>query len=244
MSNYEIPDFSFYQDDPTTPQPIDFQALRQKSRGVILRAGQNLWIDKTFRTNYANAKAAGVLRGTYYFYDSRADPKKQAEKWIEALAGDYGELEHFADFEDSYGGKFHGWKHWYNFLERVKELAPGIKLGVYTGYYYWRENTNYLTSGITPAALNYFAQYPLWIAWYNPFNPYIPAPFKGWLFWQYTDDYPSDGWGAESNEIDMNRFAGDEADFIARYRVGETPTPKGTLTVKYGDNFVEYQEKQ
>lgn len=240
MNNYEIPDFSFWQDDPTTPQDIDFQALRQKSRGVILRAGQNLWIDKTFRTNYANAKAAGVLRGTYYFYDSRADPKKQAEKWIEALAGDYGELEHFADFEDSYGGDFHGWKHWYNFLERVKELAPGIKLGVYTGYYYWKQHT--LGAAIPTASLNYFAQYPLWIAWYNPFLPFIPAPWTAWLFWQYTDDYPSDGWGAESNEIDMNRFAGDEADFIARYGGAELPQ-RSTIAARFGDTIAEYKKR-
>ena len=242
MNFYKLPDFSFWQDDPTTAEPINFEALRQKSRAVILRAGQNTWKDKTFTTNYINAKAAGVLRGTYYFYDSRADPKRQAETWAKALGGDLGEMEHFADFEDNYGGPWRGWQHWYDFMENMKTMVPGIKLGVYTGYYYWRENTNYLTTGITNASLNYFGQYPLWLAWYNPSPPFIPAPWDKWLLWQYTDDYPSDGWGAESHEIDMNYFNGSEADFIARYGVVNSPN-KPTLSAQFGINTVIYQEK-
>lgn len=239
MNFYKLPDFSFWQDDPTTAQPINFEALRQKSRAVILRAGQNTWQDKTFKTNYANAKAAGVLRGSYYFYDSRADPKRQAETWARALGNDLGEMEHFADFEDSYGGAWHGWRHWYDFMENMKTLVPGIKLGVYTGWWYWRENT--IGKAIPQASLNYFKQYPLWLAWYNPSIPPVPEPWDKWTLWQYTDDYPAEGWGVESEEIDMNNFNGTEVEFMARYGVLNYPN---RMTARFGDVVAEYEEKQ
>lgn len=231
---YQLPDFSFYQDKPNTPQGIDFTQTRKKTRGVILRAGQNLWKDDEFDISWRNAKAAGLLRGSYWFYDSRAHPKRQAEKWVETLGNDTGEMEMWCDFEERYGGQHSGWKNWYDFMEAIKTLLPNKQLGVYTGYYYWQD----FASGV-----RYFEQYPLWIAAYGTTTPRIPPIWKTWLLHQYTDDYPSEGWGAESHEIDMNFFNGTEAEFLARYGVGETPNKTNTLVAKYGDNLVEYKEK-
>ena len=76
---------------------------------AIIRAGQNLWPDRDFKLNWREAKLAGLPRGSYWFYDSRVDPKKQAELWISLFNGDFGELPLFADFEDNYGGSFKGW---------------------------------------------------------------------------------------------------------------------------------------
>ena len=137
---YQLPDYSFYQYGWDTSiskieRYIDFHALRQKTRGVILRAGQNLWRDKAFDVSWRNAKEAGLLRGSYWFYDSRAHPKRQAEKWVETLGDDHGEMELWCDFEERYGGALGGWKHWYSFMETRKLLLPNKKLGVYTGYY-------------------------------------------------------------------------------------------------------------
>lgn len=225
MNYYKLPDFSFYQDKPDTPQGIDFTQTRQQTRGVILRAGQNLWEDNEFDISWKNAKAAGLARGSYYFYDSRADPKRQAEKYADVLGNDPGEMELWCDFEERYGGAFTGWKHWYDFMERLKVLLPHKQLGVYTGFYYFNEFA---------FGKKYFAQYPLWIAWYNPNPPLVPSIWKDWTYWQFTDDYPSDGWGAESNEIDMNYFAGSEADFIKRYGLGNSPDVKSTLDADFG----------
>src|SRR5690349_19163831 len=57
--NYVIgPDISFYEDDPETPQGIDFIKLRAISGYVIVRAGQNLWVDTDFKANWKEAKKA------------------------------------------------------------------------------------------------------------------------------------------------------------------------------------------
>src|SRR5688572_8180344 len=119
LNYYKFPDVSFWQDDPTTPQGINFAKMRNLTRGVVIRAGQNLWEDNEFKISWANAKQAGLTRGSYWFYDSRANPKRQAEKWVEVMGNDLGEMEMWCDFEERYNGQYRGWRHWFDFMERL-----------------------------------------------------------------------------------------------------------------------------
>src|SRR5262245_12958401 len=130
MANLIGPDVSFYQDDAGTLQGIDFVKMKQSAGYVIVRAGQNIWIDSDFRTNWRDAKAAGWPRGSYWFYDSRADPRDQADLWFSVFESDFGELPLFADFEESYGGAFTGWRHWRTFLERLRALVGTREIGI------------------------------------------------------------------------------------------------------------------
>ncbi|MCA1900532.1 MAG: SH3 domain-containing protein, partial [Chloroflexi bacterium] len=219
------PDVSFYQDDPETPQGIDFVKMRKSAGYVIIRAGQNLWVDSDFKINWREAKLAGLPRGSYWFYDSRAEPKKQAELWVEQFNGDFGELPLFADFEESYNGTYKGWKNWYAFLERLKQLIGSKEIGIYTAYYYWRDNAPNATT--QAASLDYFKQYPLWIAHYGAVEPLVPAPWKKgeWLFWQYTETGDGKLYGVESKGIDLNYFNGDVETFRARFNLSDSPIP-------------------
>ena len=56
MTNVIGPDISFYEDDPATPQGIDFKKMRASAGYVIIRAGQNAWIDSDFKLNWREAK--------------------------------------------------------------------------------------------------------------------------------------------------------------------------------------------
>src|SRR5688572_8906965 len=224
MVNVIGPDVSFYQDDPQTPSGIDFTKMRLEGAGyVIIRSGQNLWVDRDFKVNWREAKNAGLPRGSYWFYDSRIDPKQQAELWVSVFNGDFGELPMWADFEDQYNGQYRGWKHWYDFIERVKQLTPSKEIGVYTNYFYWLENT--VQAGIPTASLNYFQQYPLWIAAYNNTGPTVPKPWTTWTFWQYTDNGNGLLYGVESLNIDLNNFNGDMTAFRQRFNLSDTPFP-------------------
>lgn len=214
------PDISFYQDEPSTPQGVDFVKMRQAADFVIIRAGQNLWVDSDFKTNWKEAKKAGLPRGSYWFYDSRADPKRQAELWVEQFEGDLGELPLFADFEESYNGPYKGWRKWYDFLERLKQLVGDKKeIFIYTAYYYWRDNAPNATT--EPTSLEYFHQYPLWIANYGVSKPTIPKPWgeNEWTFWQFTETGDGKLYGVESKGIDLNYFNGDRAAFLARFKL-------------------------
>lgn len=206
-----IVDLSFYQNDKYTPWAVDFVKMKVNGiRGVLIRAGQNLWIDRDFKMNWILAKNAGLPRGSYWFYDSRVRPERQVELWAEALGGDLGELRLWADFEDRYGGEFGGWRNWYSFLECIKVEIPEAKVGVYTAYYYWKENMALASL----AQQNYFARYPLWVAGYKTDKPLIPPPFKDYMFWQWTDNGDGYFYGAESAELDMNYFRYGEAEWL------------------------------
>jgi GH25 family lysozyme M1 (1,4-beta-N-acetylmuramidase) len=229
-------DVSFYQavvEQGKPPRYIDFRAMKDGgAKFTIIRAGQNLWGDRDFTRNWQAAK--GVLpRGSYWFYDSRVAPKAQAAKWLDMLNGDYGELPLWCDFEERYGGAYAVWKHWYTFIaELLKNGVPQNKIGIYTGYYYWIENT--IQKGIPSASLEWFGRFPLWIAAYNDTAPKPPQPWKEWALWQFTDNGDGTKYGVHSLNIDLNVFDGTEAEFYDTFGITNIPeTPEESMTTKY-----------
>jgi GH25 family lysozyme M1 (1,4-beta-N-acetylmuramidase) len=226
----EGPDVSFYQDDDQTPQQIDFAKMATAADYVIIRAGQNTWADPDWVYNWLHSKESGLPRGSYWLYDSRSDPKGQAEKWVTLLGNDRGELPMFGDFEERYGGPYKGWRHWYDFLERVRQLVGDKEIGIYTAFYYWVE----YTLGATSSELNYFHRYPLWVANYDVLAPKVPLPWavNEWLFWQYTSHGPGSQFGVESLNIDLNYFNGDKTALYSRFNINGTPVPPAGGTMK------------
>lgn len=216
------PDVSVFQDDPETRRHVDFTRMKEVADFVIVRAGQNIWPDSDFAENWRRTKSNGLPRGSYWLYDSRADPERQAELWLERLGDDRGELPLFADFEEEYRGPFTGWRHWKVFLERVKSLAGTKEVGIYTAYFYWK---NHAPNAGTE--LEYFHQYSLWIANYGVPQPFVPDPWPAneWLFWQFTASGDGPFYGAESLNIDLNYFNGDAEAFAARFGVPVPPDP-------------------
>ncbi len=229
MTNVIGPDVSFYQDDPITPTGIHFEKMRAAAEFVIIRAGQNVWADPDFKFNWRESKKAGLRRGCYWFYDSRAHPVRQAETWYALLEGDLGELPLFADFEEKYKGRYSGWGKWYDFLEKLKQLVGLKEIGIYTAYYYWRDHA---PNPITQIRyLDYFHQYPLWIAHYKTPKPNVPKPWKvdEWLFWQFTEAGSGLPYGVESHAVDLNYFHGDHDEFMQRFPNGPTGIPPRPL---------------
>jgi len=224
----EIADVSFYQDDNATPQGIDFEKMKLQSDAVIIRAGQNTWIDSDFKTNWAAAKAAGLMRGSYWYYDSRSEPEAQARLWAQALDGDFGELPLCLDFEESYGGAHSGWSKWWGFVKNVRKHIPekSKHLMIYTGYYYWLEHTETMPQ----STKNLFAELPLWIARYKATEPLIPSTWDKALLWQYTSTGDGPLWGVESLGIDLNRFLGDATDWswFTGFTIIDPPPPDPT----------------
>ena len=211
------PDVSFYQDDPGTPQEINFERMNLTTDFVIIRAGQNLWADSDFKNNWRRAKEANLPRGSYWFYDSRAEPRQQAELWFNLLDGDMGELPLFLDLEESYRGTYTGWPHWKTLLERLRNLVGSKEIGIYTAFFYWNSNAPLSQ----PNELEYFHRYPLWIANYGVTQPQVPRPWGAneWLFWQFTASGDGPFYGVESLEIDLNFFNGDAQAFANRFHV-------------------------
>lgn len=100
MATVQGIDVSKWQDDNTTPQQIDFnKAKRAGAYFVFIKASQDVYADPDFAYNWNAAKAAGLIRGAYHFFDYRKSPKAQADYLTSLLKNDWGELPPVLDFE-------------------------------------------------------------------------------------------------------------------------------------------------
>lgn len=213
-------DVAFYQ------AGMDWDVYALNARAAIIRIGQNTWPDTSFVTFYEQAKARNIALGGYWFFDGRASPAHQLEVILLQMGGRSFELELFVDWERNYGGAYEG-------LPRVVELmqkieAAGIRckaVGMYTGYYWFRENSNATTNA---AQYTYLKQRPLWLAWYSAASVVkVPEPWSDWCHWQYGT--PSLKWGQPTVEIDANYFNGSRAQFEEKYLGGTLPPGGGNM---------------
>lgn len=223
----KIPDVSFYQG------VIDWDVMRLKTDAVIIRAGQNEWIDSRFVFNWAEAKRVGMKRGVYWFYDGRKSPGSQADLLVSLIRGDPPELETITDWERNYGGPHEGLPNVVAMMQRVETLLPATKSMLYTGYYWFRGNSNSMTNA---SQYDWLKNKSLHLAWYteNASVVLIPAPWINLLYWQFGTP-SSAGYGVQSLEIDMNFINMTEAEFAARYGGAEPPPPPngGTMEDRY-----------
>lgn len=185
--------------------------------GTILKCGQGNGIDPWFYVNWGLAKFAGFKRGSYWFYDSRVEPTKQALAWWNAIKNDVGELPHFADYEEEYGGIYGGINAFTTFLIEFQRLSqlPDEKIGVYTAFYYWASHGS-LDS--------FFRRYWLWLAWYGDSTlVIIPKPWteNELMMWQYTATADGSLFGVSARELDLSYFVFGKARFTEMF--GELP---------------------
>ncbi len=220
------PDVSFYQ------KVINYSLMRSMTDTIIVRAGQNNWIDSEFVRNWMNAK--GMKRGVYWFFDGRVTPQSQAEILVNLIKSDMPEMEIWIDWEHNYGGAYEGLKSVVAMMKRIEELLPSAVVGVYTGYYFFVQNSNSLTNA---AEYTYLKNKPLWLAWYTSDASIvkIPAPWSSLLLWQFGTPAVGYDYGCGTLNLDMNYFNGSQAEFTERYGVtvtpptGETMSNKGTV---------------
>ncbi len=216
MANALISDVSFYEDDSETARHIDFAKMKSAGvSGTIVRVGQRNFIDSSFVQSWKDAKTAGMPRGAYWFFDPRESAKYQAQLCANAIGLDTGELPLFADFEALTGVVNANGEMLKVFLEELKRLMPNKELGIYTGYWHWKDN-------IASSLHGYFLQYQLWIAAYNSVGPTIPAPWSKWMFWQFSESGDANKYGTEG-AVDLNYYNGGILEFKERFKIQGSP---------------------
>jgi GH25 family lysozyme M1 (1,4-beta-N-acetylmuramidase) len=216
VQDIKVLDTSFYDETP------NFDTMRTVAIAVIVRAMQGTAIDPQFARSWAEAKRTGLRRGTYAFYDDRVDPLVQAAILINLLVSDRPEMEIWIDWEKTYGGPYAGLKNVVKMMKAVEAGLPGATVGMYTGYYWFRENSNSVTHTLE---YTYLKSHPLWLAWYtnNPSYVLIPAPWTKLTWWQFTDSADGTPYGC-TTFVDINYFNGTKAEFDVRYG-GVVPPP-------------------
>lgn len=202
----EFPDVSFYQGG------IDWARMEEKTRKVIIRAGQNLWVDICFKFNYATASLFEISRGIYWFFDGRASPGAQAELLVSLIKNDPPELGIWIDWERNYNGPHEGLRNVVAMMQRIEQLLPGVEVGLYTGYYFFTENSNPIWNA---AQYAYLAAKKLWLAFYAALEKVlIPKPWKVMTYWQYGTPSVGKEHGTQTVELDMNQNMAGEVEPI------------------------------
>jgi lysozyme len=181
-------------------------------RFVVIRAtkGQT-YEDPTFDTNFAGARAHGIVVGAYHRAKAQknssgdanlTDARREADFFLTVAAPTAGHLIPGLDIEETGGlppGQLVAWvKAW---LARVTNVL-GVKPMIYTSPNFWKS-----AMGSSP----WFAAhgYKLWIAdWRGNPAPEVPAGDwngQGWLFWQWTH---KPGIPGISTDVDRDTFDG------------------------------------
>ena len=155
-------------------------------RFVFLKATEDTWyVDPTYTTNRAGARANGLRVGAYHFAQpdpSRGDAGKEARWFIRHAQPQPGDLLPVLDIETSGGldpDELTRWsKRW---VSEVRRLT-GVRPLVYTSPNGWRERFDDTT------ALARWGS-PLWVAHWGVSSPTLPAQGwagRGWIVWQTT----------------------------------------------------------
>jgi GH25 family lysozyme M1 (1,4-beta-N-acetylmuramidase) len=174
---------------------------------AFMKASEDTWyVDPTYPSNKAQAKANGIAVGAYHFAQpstAAGNATAQADHFIDTANPASGELLPVLDLERTGGltdPQLIAWVQ--GFLGRVNQRL-GVKAVIYCSPNFWK---TYMSD--TP----WFAQNGyevLWIAhWTTATIPSVPAggwAGKGWTFWQYTSSGTVSG---ISGRVDLDRFNG------------------------------------
>lgn len=156
--------------------------------------------DPMFPIYWAQAKAAGVIRGAYHFFLPDIDPIQQAEAFAVTMGPLTAEdMPPVLDLEVTNGMSSA------NVVSRSIAFLEAIAGEVKKTPIIYSDPSFIETLG-SPTQ---FTNYPLWIAEYGVMSPNIPKVWARWTFWQNSQSGNVSGIGSR---CDTNYFNGDLED--------------------------------
>lgn len=182
---------------------IDFGKIKAAGMTyVFVKATEGITgVDPDYARNVAAARAAGLVVGSYHFYETNDDPSAQFGNFKQHVDVKPGDLPPVVDIEvlasNSRPDLADDLK---SFLAQM-EQAWGVRPILYSGVSF----ANQYLAG--------FGDYPLWVAEYTSAPaPKVPSGWTTWTFWQYSQSGTVAG---VSGAVDMDRFNGTQAEFDA-----------------------------
>jgi len=177
-------------------------AFMKASDGLITNG--TMFVDTTYPTNRAQARAAGIPIGAYHFARPDATPGDaiaEADHFVDTAAPATGDLLPVLDLETSGGLSVADLQAWVQaFMEEVHQRT-GIRGAIYVSPSFW---STYMGNTATFALNGYQV---VWIAhWTTASQPTMPASNwagEGWTFWQYTSSGTVSG---ISGSVDLDRY--------------------------------------
>ena len=163
-------------------------------RFVIMKATEgSSRVDKTFVSNFYNAREHGFIRGAYHFWSNKSSPREQAQFFLKNVNLLEGDLPPVLDVEhkpknvstEEFQRDVLTWLH-------IVEDKYHVKPIIYT---YYKFKMEYLNTDV-------FEDYPYGIAHYYVDKVEYNGP---WKFWQHTDAGRLPG---INGNVDLNIYNG------------------------------------
>lgn len=199
---------------------------------AYIRAGiGNMTRDTQLDNNRNGFTRENVPWGLYWYLKPAYDWKKHVASIVTVLNEGGWSLPFWADTEENGGLNKVLLEGWLYKLVRDVEQGIGKELIIYTGPYFWNTNmplTNWAKNRRLAIANYTSASQPIIPnEWANASQP------RTWTFWQWSADGNNKGrlYGAQSDDIDLDRFNGDAAKFKQIF--GVDPHPVGTPPVTF-----------
>ena len=194
---------------------IDFRSVRKSGRAFVLaRVSDGVkYSDSKFSTNYANAKAAGLVRGAYQFFRPGQDPIAQADLLLSKIGYQLGagDLPPVLDVEVTDGTSashvLSAVEAWVNHVAKALGRTPIV----YTSPGFW--------SGIG-GRKSYGAN--LWVANWTTNCPSMPNGWSTFSLWQHSDQGRVPGVGGK---VDLDKFNGTLSELYALARTSGPSAP-------------------
>jgi lysozyme len=165
------------------------------------------YVDESFARNIAEARAAGVLTGSYHYFHAKRPADLQAENYFKVAGSLDLDLPPVLDFESLQGIPVNDAIHRADEFILLTEKLWRRPVLVYTYPSFWLQLQKPSLEPLSRYKLSQICRRDLWIAHYGVANPNIPWPWSSYKFWQY------DGDGgrrlAQGVDCDFNRFNGD-----------------------------------
>lgn len=215
----KLMDVSFWQDDDSTPQMVDFAKAKAAGiQGCYIKVSQTTYLDKDYLLNWKHAKDAGMPRGGYHYLNWTHPLVEQVRFFCGVLKNDPGEMTPCLNYECRIGVPSAG-----NARQQLHDsiLEFEDKMGMspllYTGLDYWKN---------WGSVDQWWLRCKLWFAYptersYDPPPP--PLPWTSWWILQYS--WKGDGikFGCESKQVDLDEFGGTEEEYLVW--IGGMPVP-------------------
>jgi lysozyme len=210
---------------------IDWNAVKASGRQfAFIRVSDGTYQDPKFDANWAGAKAAGVLRGAYQFFEPADNPITIADQFLARMGTlGAGDLPPVLDVETT-GGQSAGtiranMEAWLAHVQAATGRVPFI----------------YVSPGFWPnVGSPDESHYRLWVANWQVNCPNTPTGWSNWEMWQYADNGSVSG---IAGAVDLDRFNGSlqqlnqiggGADWAAQYVGQSWPLASTALAMKTG----------
>ncbi len=205
---------------------IDWKAVRAAGCNfTFIKATEGLdFRDPRFVANWQDARAAGLVRGAYHYFQPSMDPAQQAAFFVKTVgAWDPTDIAPALDVEisdqDSASLALSD-AEWTNrtatCLLEIKRLSGRVPIIYLTawGADVWKSKIARTT------APDWASNYLLWVSSYPAAKPEILKGWSAWTFWQYDTHGSVNG---IAGHVDLDRFNGTPED------LGQwlTPAPAG-----------------